>query len=315
MENVSSFGPFRGLSTSNFDKADVVIKGIPFDGGASQGKGTCEAPDKVRELSANLVPVTENGILMKDFHIYDGGDFPLNIHIDQYFDTIHQESKTIFETGKFPLFIGGDHSVTIPLQQAFLDTYGAENKQVGIVHFDAHPDIIDEYLGSKISHASTNCRSLEHEYMKAGDLTMIGIRCFEECELNLIEKKVPQVTVYSAYECFEQGIKNICDQVIEKYLGYDTVYVTFDIDCLDPAFAPGTGTPEAGGLSTRDALNLVRPMIQRLPVKGMDIVEISPPLDVRTNITTFAGLKIMYEVFGQLAQKNKVCIENTQPIN
>lgn len=128
MENVSSFGPFRGLSTSNFEKADVVIKGIPFDGGASQGKGTCEAPDKVRELSANLVPATETGILMKDFHVYDGGDFPLNIHIDQYFDTIHQESKTVFETGKFPLFIGGDHSVTIPLQQAFLDTYGAEKK-------------------------------------------------------------------------------------------------------------------------------------------------------------------------------------------
>ncbi len=300
-ENVSSFSPFRGLSTSDFNKADVVIKGIPFDGGASQGKGSCEAPGKVRELSVNLAPVTENGIPIKDFYVYDEGDFPLNIHIDQYFDEIHKKSKLLFETGKFPLFIGGDHSVTIPLQQAFLDTYGAEDKQVSIIHFDAHLDLFDKYLGSKLSHACPNQRNLEHRYMNAGDLTMIGIRCFEKYELNHIEKNIPQVTVYSAYDCFEQGIKTVCEQVIKKHLGYDAVYITFDIDCLDPAFAPGTGTPEAGGLSTRDALNLVRPMIQKLPVKGMDIVEISPPLDVSTNITTFAGLKIIYEVFGRLA--------------
>ncbi|MCF8070387.1 MAG: arginase family protein [Desulfobacterales bacterium] len=171
-DQVSTQGAFRDLRTDSYDKADVIIMGIPFDGGASLGKGTCEGPAMIRNLSVSLPAITENGYPIKDFSIKDGGDFDLNIHIEKYFEKIQNGARKIFEDGKFGMFIGGDHSVTIPLQRAFFDNYG-KNLKIGVIHFDTHPDIMDEYLSSKLAHACPNRRNIEHENFDKSGLTLM----------------------------------------------------------------------------------------------------------------------------------------------
>ena len=114
--------------------------------------------------------------------------------------------------------------------------------------------------------------------------------------------KHPDIKVIRALEVYEKGINHTIDTLLERYQGFDVIYLTLDIDVLDPAYAPGTGTPEGGGLSTREMMQIIKVLFQELPIKAMDIVEVSPPLD-SSDITSWAALKIMYEVFGQLYLK------------
>ena len=198
------------------------------------------------------------------------------------------------------LFLGGDHSVTIPLMRAF-------NRVVdgpfGVLHFDAHPDICDTYEGHRWSHACTERRALELSGLEAEHLVFVGLRSFMEEEWDFL-KEHPEITFFTARQCYRRGIEEIAEEVVEKLRGVPAVYFTLDIDGLDPAYAPGTGTPEGGGLTTRDLLELVRVVFQELPVRAMDVVEVSPPLD-QADITSFAALKVIYEAWWVVQEKLK----------
>jgi len=292
--------PWGEINWDGIEEADVCVMGIPFDGAVSCGKGTALAPEMLRKLSRYLPPATEEGLLFETLKVYDYGDVAADLDWARYFDEVEKASFEMLQTGKFCFFIGGDHSVTIPLQKAFSKNF--DGKKIGIIHFDSHSDICDTYDNHKWSHACTEKRAVD-DLIDPEDLSLIGIRSWEAEEIKYLQDH-PETLVIKAYDIFKEGYQEACKRLKEKYKNYDAVYFTLDIDVLDPSCAPGTGTPEAGGLTSRELLEMVKYIIQEIPVKAMDIVEVSPPLDSENNITSWAALKIIYEVFGKLSQRS-----------
>ncbi len=217
-----------------------------------------------------------------------------------YFQAVEEQGRKLLEKGRFCLFLGGDHSVSIPLIQAFSRVFAG--KKVGILHFDAHPDLHQEYDGVSWSHACTQRRSLEREGIEPGDLALLGVRSFMAEEVQFLGSH-PEVLVFKARDIFKKGPAAVAREVTAHFQDYEALYLSIDIDVLDPAYAPGTGTPDAGGLSTRELLELVRELAASLPVKAADVVEVSPPLDT-SNITSLAALKIIYELVAAVLLKD-----------
>ena len=160
--------------------------------------------------------------------------------------------------------------------------------------------ICDEYDDSKFSHACTNRRSLDYGYENE-NIVMVGIRGFEEQEV-IYFKNNPSLKVYTANDCFTLGISQIINEIKEKFDDRYAIYLSYDIDINDPSFAPGTGTPEAFGLTSRMVLELIIGLFENVNVKAFDIVEVSPKLDCN-DITSWLALKTMYEVFKVLISK------------
>lgn len=294
--------PWGELNAKNIAEANICVMGIPFDGAVSCGKGAATAPEVIRSLSRYLPATTETGRILSNIRIYDEGDVPIDLSWDRYYGTVETEAYMLLKEGKFCLFIGGDHSVTIPLHKAF-GRYCKEkgNRKIGVIHFDSHADICDTYDNHKWSHACTERRTVE-DVISTSDLAYVGLRSYEIEELEYFELH-PEILVVKAYDVFKEGYVAAYKKLADRFKYYDAVYFTLDIDVLDPAYAPGTGTPEAGGLTSREMIELTKLMITNLPIKAMDIVEVSPPLDQKNNITSWAALKIMYEVFGCLNDK------------
>lgn len=291
--------PWGEINTSQKNEADACIMGIPFDGAVSCGKGTALAPEVIRNLSRYLPPTTEEGQMLDSLKVYDHGDVPIDLNWPRYYASVEEEAFKLMESGAFCLFIGGDHSITIPLHRAF-GRYN-KGKKIGIIHFDSHSDICDEYDGHKWSHACTEKRAVD-DVISPEDLSLVGIRSWEAEEIEYLNSN-PEVLVIKAYDVHKKGFDYVCRKLKEKYTGYDAIYLTLDIDVLDPSYAPGTGTPEAGGLSSRFMLEAIKFLMAELPIKAMDLVEVSPPLDSVNNITSWTALKIIYEVFGKLISK------------
>ena len=284
--------PWAELYCPDINAAGIRIMGIPFDGAVSCGKGAALAPEMIRNLSRYLPPYTGTGDLITN-RIYDAGDVPVRLDWEEYYRQVENEAAKLLDAGVFCFFLGGDHSTTIPVHKAFFKKY--KGKKIGIIHFDSHSDICDEYDGHKWSHACTQRRALE-QLKSPDDIAFVGIRSWEKEEVEYFKSR-PEIILKRAIDVEKEGASAVADRLIEKFKGYDVVYLSLDIDVLDPAFAPGTGTPEAGGLTTRELTEIVRRLVMELPVTAMDLVEVSPPLDARNNITTWAALKIMYEVF------------------
>jgi agmatinase len=292
--------PWGALSSYSTKEADLIIMGVPFDGAVSAQKGAAAAPDCLRELSRILPLHTEDGTVFYNLKIRDEGNISPDLNWERYFGEVHKRAYDNIIQGKFCLFLGGDHSVSIPLESAFAQAHAGEN--VGIIHFDAHCDLADEYDGHRWSHACTQRRALELPNIKPDKFTLVGIRSFMEDELEFLAKH-PGIRVISAREIYKHDLGHTLKAISERYRDCRTIYFSIDIDVLDPAFAPGTGTPESGGLSTRELIELVREIMVHLPVKAVDIVEVSPPLD-SSNITSWAALKVIYEILGKVNNSN-----------
>lgn len=284
-------------SAESKETANLCIMGVPFDNAVSLNKGASKAPETMRNLSIDMADVTEDWIAIKKGILYDIGDIPVDLNWERYFKRVEEEAFNLMKTDKFCLFLGGDHSVTIPLHKAF-GTYQkglSANRKIGVIHFDAHFDLCDEYDGHKWSHACTEARSLEN-IISGEDLFFVGVRVAEPDELKALEKN-PGITVVRAADVYDTGVDAVFLNMKEKFRDYDAVYLTIDIDVLDPAFAPGTGTPASGGLTSIQLIRLFKNMIRELPIKAMDIVEVAPDLDVN-HITSWAALRIIQELFG-----------------
>jgi len=295
---------WSGIATDDISEANVCILGVPFDGGASQGKGAALAPETIRLLTADYMPeATEEKTVLKKRMIYDAGDVEPSLNWEEYFDRVETQAYELMKTGKFCLFIGGDHSVTIPLQKAFgryqKEAAEKENIKMGVIHLDAHPDLCHDFDGHKWSHANTEKRALD-DIISPRDLCFAGVRAFEMEELDLLNEN-PEISVYTALDVYEKGVRKIFQKIEGQFKDYDSIYLTLDIDVLDPAFAPGTGTPVSGGLSSRELIELVKRIMKRLPVKAMDLVEVSPPLDIN-DMTSWAAIRIMHDVFGHFSR-------------
>jgi agmatinase len=280
------------------EQATVGILGVPFDNAASFRRGAAAAPAKIREITPHIAPVTETGQLLKGLRICDYGDVAPDLNWERYFATVTTRALETLQH-PFALFLGGDHSVTIPLVKAF--SRHQPPGTLGVLHLDAHTDLMDTFEGHQWSHACTARRVLENPNIDPRHLVFVGIRSWLEAELDFLSEH-QEIGVYSAREVFLQGIPKIAAAVVDQLQGVDALYLTLDIDCLDPAYAPGTGTPEAGGLSTRDLLEFLRVIFAQLPVRALDIVEVSPPLD-HQDMTSLAAIKVIYETFGWVLDK------------
>lgn len=264
-------------SADCIEDAKICIMGIPFDNATSLNKGTMFGPERMRNLSVDLSNMTEDFKPIKKNLLYDIGDIPVDLNWARYYKTVEEKAYELISTDKFCLFLGGDHSVTIPLHKAFFKYNRAqkEDGKIGIIHFDAHYDLCDTYEGHKWSHACTEARALDG-LAKGEDLHFLGIRVAEHDELQVMAKN-PGIRTIRALDVHEKGYKAAFDELEEHFKDYDAVYFTLDIDVLDPAYAPGTGTPVSGGITSRDLIELVKRILRRLPVTAMDIVEVSPP--------------------------------------
>ena len=289
------FEEFRGILCKNFDDANVTITGIPFDKNASIGKGAALAPDHIRELS-KMVPATSmNGYLLSNIKLFDNGNITA-----ENFDLIKSKFLEIYKNNKFNFVLGGDHSITIPLEQAFFDYAKSINKRPVIIHVDAHPDICDSYEDNKFSHACTNKRSLDYGYNDE-DFTIVGVRGFEEQEIELF-KKHPGIDVFKTSDIKLLTPRGFVNYLRSKYDENCLIYLSYDIDANDPAFAPGTGTPEPFGLTNHEVIEILTGIVAHLNVGTFDIVEVSPKLDTN-DITSYLAIKTIYELLYTYQEK------------
>ena len=274
--------------------ADFSVIGIPYDGAACARKGAALGPERIRFWSTHLTPFSEDRTRLADVRICDLGDIPIT-HQESDFGRVRQKVATL---RNMPILLGGDHSVTIPIFQGQLERYAG--KRFGVLWVDAHPDLCDVFTGSKLSHACVLRRGLEFG-IRPEDVCLVGLRSWEYEEIDLIENG--GLNVFTAADVAERGMKVIAQEVKQILSRCDVVHISLDIDCLDPAFAPGTGIPDSGGLTSREVITLIKSM-QGLPLIGLDVVEVSPPIDP-SEATIFAALKIIMEYISVVVREKQ----------
>jgi agmatinase len=275
-------------------EADFSVIGIPFDGLASARKGARLGPGRIRFWSQHTTPFSEDRTRLKGLRICDLGDIQVT-DPERDFEAIQNR---IAGLENIPIVLGGDHSVTIPVFRGQRERF--RDKRLGVLWLDAHPDLCDEFNGSKLSHACVLPRGLESGLV-ARDVCLVGLRSWEEQEIELIENG--GLNVYTAAEVAERGIKAVAADVRRVLSQCEAIQLSVDIDCLDPAFAPGTGIPDSGGLSPRDVITVLK-SLQGLPLVGLDLVEVAPPLDP-SEATVFAALKMIMEFAALIAREKQ----------
>jgi len=276
---------------------DIAIAGVPYDGGVTNRPGARHGPREMRNASSmtrSIHPLTgvDPYALAR---VGDVGDVPFSaIHdIQAANDDITAFFHRIVSAGAIPLAAGGDHSVSFPI----LRTVGA-NRPVGLIHIDAHTDTWDAFHGSKFHHGAPFRRAVEAGVIDPKRTVQIGIRGAQNFTDGWDYSHESGMRVLFMHEVEEIGIDATIAEA-RRVVGEGPVYLSFDIDALDPVHAPGTGTPEIGGLTTREAQRLVRGL-QGLDFVGADLVEVSPPFD-HAQITALAGATLMYEILCLLA--------------
>jgi agmatinase len=296
MDPASTHGLWADLHRSTLKpaNADFTVIGVPYDGAASARPGAALAPERIRFWSTHLTPFSENRTRLGDIRICDLGDIPIQDQIRD-FKAVY---KKVVSLPNIPIVLGGDHSISIPVFQAQRERYSGQ--RLGVLWLDAHPDLCDVFTGSKYSHACVLRRTLEFG-IQPEEVCLVGLRSWEEQEIDLIENG--GLNVYTAADVAEKGMKRIAESVRSKLSDCDAVHISLDIDCLDPAFAPGTGIPESGGLTSRDVITMIQSM-QGLPLVGLDVVEVSPPLDP-SEATIFAALKMIMEFVAVFARERQ----------
>ena len=285
---------------------DAVIFGIPFDGGVSYRGGAAQAPDLLRGNTDHATPCSERLDYFKDYEILDAGNFQGDDR-DEIFGEVESFVEGLVREGKRFTMIGGDHSVTIPVERG---VNAALDEPFGIIHIDAHMDLCEALGGDLLSHGCTERRALELSNVGSlENLYFIGIRSIEPDEFEF--HMANDIQVKTAYDCYQEGIEAVADDCIAKMKKFSKIYLTFDIDGLDPAYAGGTGTPQFGGLTARMAMTLIQKLFTELNIIGFDVVEIAPPLD-DSLAAMYAGRKIVSEAWsiwadqiGKLVKKSK----------
>ena len=280
---------------------DVAIFGIPYDGGTSYRPGARHGPRHIREQSSlirNYNPMLEVSPFER-LRVADYGDVDVApISIERTFEAIEREVDGMAEARVIPLGVGGDHSVTLPILRALARRHGP----LGLVHFDAHPDTWDEYGGSRHFHGSTFRRAVEEGLVDGRRVLQIGIRGPLRGPGDFDFHAEHGLEVLRIEEVKERGTAAAASR-LDRLRGAP-VYCSFDIDAVDPAYAPATGTPEVGGLTAYEALVLVR-ALRTLDLVGADVVEVSPPYDGPGQITSLLAANLLFELLSVLALRQE----------
>lgn len=300
--NLENKFPYSGVptfykypSTKVLDKVDVAMVGVPFDHGTTNRPGTRFGPRSIRIASQNY------GIYINSFsgaydlelkkhilggvNVIDYGDVAiLPTHTRTNMRMIHDTFRNIVESNVFPVAFGGDHTITFPLVDAF-------DIPLDIIHFDTHLDFIDNVGGVKFSHSNPIKRASELE--NVNNITQIGIRGFTDRITNFMEAEKYGSRIITAKDVFDNGIEFILHEIPEA----ENIYVTFDIDVLDPSIAPGTGTPEFGGFNYLQVKEILTELPKKGNIIGFDIVEVNPLYDV-ADMTSQIAARLAMDFLG-----------------
>jgi guanidinopropionase len=278
---------------------DIALVGIPWDGGTTNRAGARHGPREVRNQSSLMrrvhhVSQTEPFSIA---NVADVGDLSVNpINLIDALNRIESGMTDIVAAGAIPLSVGGDHLTTLPVLRAV-----ARKRPVGLIHFDAHSDTNDRYFGDNpYTHGTPFRRAIEEGLLDAKRIVQIGIRgsIYDPGEHDWAKEQ--GVRIIYMEEFVDRGGEAVMREAL-AIAGDQPTYVSFDIDCIDPSMAPGTGTPEAGGFTTREAQQMIR-LLEGVDIVGADVVEVSPPFDL-AGMTALAGATMMFELLCVIAKQ------------
>lgn len=289
--------PYVGLDEPRLLEVDIGLVGIPWDGGTTNRPGARHGPRQVRDIST-MVRNVNRASGLKPFSLCncaDLGDTPVNpVDLMDSLSRIEEFFARLQGAKIAPLSVGGDHLVSLPILRAL-----AKDGPVGMVHFDAHTDTWDRYFGDyKYTHGTPFRRAIEEGLLDPKRVVQIGIRgaLYNDAEDTWGQEQ--GIRVIDIDEFHRMGTAAVIAEA-RRVVGDGDTYVSFDVDALDPVYAPGTGTPEIGGLTTLEAQHMIRGL-QGLNLVGGDVVEVSPPFDPSGN-TALVGATLMFEILCVLA--------------
>jgi agmatinase len=282
---------------SDVGRADVAVLGVPFDSGVSYRPGARFGPASVRAGSKLLRPY-HPGLDVEPWtalQVADAGDAAVNpFDLATAISQVEASAEATYERADRLVTIGGDHTIALPLLRAAHRRHGP----IALVHFDAHLDTWDTYFGAPYTHGTPFRRASEEGLLALDHAAHVGIRGPLYAATDLADDKALGFAIVSTADVARRGVDEAIDRVRER-VGNDPVYLSVDIDVLDPAHAPGTGTPEPGGLTTRE-LQLILRGLSDLPIVGADVVEVSPPYD-HAELTALAAANVVYEFLALFA--------------
>jgi agmatinase len=320
----AQFGPditFLGVDrcdwadASTYADADVVILGAPFDGGTSHRSGTRFGPQYIRQTcylphdgSRPSLAMRVDGL--KDLRVYDAGDVELFSGDAARSVTDLQEAVyAVTRNGAIPLILGGDHTIAWPDAAGVAQHLG--QGRISMIHFDAHADTGNIEFGSLIGHGQPMRRLIESGALRGDRFLQIGLRGYWPEPETLGWMAEQGLRSYEMTEIVERGLKECLSEAFEIAVDdCDGVFLSVDIDVCDPGHAPGTGTPEPGGLTARELLDAVRRIAYELPVVGIDVVEVSPPYD-HAEITSFLANRVVLEALSGIARRRQDAADGT----
>ncbi len=280
---------------------DACFVGVPLDIGTSNRGGARFGPRQIRAESALLRPCNlATGIAPFDaMQVADIGDVPINpYNLADSVRIIEQAYDRIVATGCIPLTLGGDHTLTLPVLRAMMRHHGP----VGVIHVDAHADMNEAMFGEAIAHGTPFRRAIEEGLIEPARMIQIGLRGTGYATSDFDWARERGVRIVTAEQCWYRSLSPLMAE-LGPMLNDGPVYLSFDIDGIDPAFAPGTGTPEIGGLSSIQALEIIRGCAG-LPLVGADLVEVAPPYDTSGN-TALLAANLLFEMLCVLPQAHR----------
>lgn len=297
--NMGTFMRMQKVTTA--ENLDFVIAGAPFDTASSFRSGARFGPNAIRNISSMMKPnnVMMQVNIMENLNGGDMGDF--NVipgYIHPTYDAIESGVTEILKENAYPIILGGDHSITLAELRAVAKKYGP----VALVHFDSHSDLCDEVFGQKYNHGTPFRRALEEGLIDPAHSIQIGMRgsLYDPNEHKMAAEL--GMELIPAYKIHEIGIQELIREIYKR-VGNTPCFLTFDIDFVDPAYAPGTGTPEVGGFTSHETLTIIR-AIKDLNFIGFDVVEVLPAYDAG-EITSYLAANIVFEYLSILAYKKK----------
>ena len=288
--------PHVSPDTPKISDVDIGIIGVPWDSGTTNRPGPRHGPRQLRDASTMIRaqhPVS--GIRpYEKLNCADLGDVSINpADIEDSMNRITSFYKTVIEKGIKPLTAGGDHLTSLPVLRAI-----AERGPLGMIHFDSHTDLFHSYFdGTMFTHGTPFRRAVEENLLDPKRVIQIGIRGTQYDREDLDFADSVGIRVVKIEEFFDRGIEDVMTEA-RAIVGEKETYISYDIDFIDPAFAPGTGTPEVGGPNSYEALKVVRELTG-VKIVGADMVEVSPPFDPSSN-TAFLGVSVMFELLCQM---------------
>jgi agmatinase len=278
-----------------FEKAEYIVLGVPFDVTSTYRTGARFAPNAIRQASLNIETYSfRTGLDVEDLKLHDLGDLHISTDTKKTLERIALVIKEVIEAGKTPVTIGGEHTITLGIMK------GLENKasKTALVSFDAHLDLRDEFMGLKLSH-TTFMRRINEE-VKPAKIIEVGTRAV--CKEELAYAKKAEIEFFTTQQIRNEGNESIIKKLKEKLAKYKSIYLSIDMDVLDPAYAPAVQNPEPEGLETHNLLDILCNVCDKRVV-GFDVVEVAPNYDY--GVSAIQATKVVFEVLCSIEKSRR----------